>query len=86
MDWRTDPARISLTQDGPGLGPVALPELVAAGAVVGLKNSVPPTFVRDGREMPTLTPALDILHADGPASVPSLFQSSQPLVPSSALK
>jgi hypothetical protein len=69
-------------------GPGALPELLAVGSVVGGKDRVPPTSVSSSGD--ELAPAEELMSstisvppARGP---PVLFQSSMPLVPSSAAK
>ncbi len=68
----------------PGLGPVALPQLGPVCAVISTKNSVPSTSVKS----PGMSSAAGLMSLTiaVPASVPSLFHSSHPFVPSLAQK
>ncbi len=61
--------------------PIAFPQLVAVGAVVARKNSVPLTFV-SSEGNPLLNQDECSWRGMVPVSVPSLFHSSSPLLPS----
>ena len=76
-----------LDQDGAGGGAVALPQLAAVRAVVG-REEQRAVDVRQvaGERWSRPMPGLMSLTRTVPAAVPSLFHSSRPFVPSSAVK
>ena len=74
-----------LHQHGAGRGAVALPELGAVVPSLAVKNRVPFT-TRERARARAAAPGLMSFTSTVPASVPSLFHSSLPLLPSSAEK
>ena len=75
-----------LDQDGAGGGAVALPQLVPCVAVVGREEQRAVHVRQVSRGTSRSLPGLMSLTRTVPAAVPSLFHSSLPCVPSSAVK
>ena len=67
-------------------GPVRGPQFISVNPVIGAEIKRP-VHVRQGKGIAPIASRPDVLHARTvPASVPSLFHSSRPLVPPSATK